>query len=416
MSPRTLIISDRAEFRQLLAHHLTLEWPDAMPAEYEPSSRGRLKAGFTGAAYDAVLLDYRVQEERGIEWLEDLSERAGFPPIVYFASGNDAGTTRAARRSGASYVLAQRDFEHSQFAAVLRDAVARHQNILSGTSRAALKPAPEDRFGSVRIKGHRCLRRISVGGSSSVFLAENVRTGKKLVLKVFRQVPDVVESSTTFDRFLREYELVAHLSHPNIARIYDIGVADDHLFLAMEYFSGGDLRTRMKRALPWRTSLAYLGQMAGALDALHTVGVLHRDLKPGNVLLRADDSVALIDFGLARQLNLDSDITGTGAIFGTPHYMSPEQGHGLPLDERSDIYSLGVIFYEMLMAEKPYVAESPLAVIYKHANEPVPPLPGSLVNLQPLLNSLLAKDPAGRPTSAADLIAWVGEIQAASAS
>ena len=172
----------------------------------------------------------------------------------------------------------------------------------------------------------------------------------------------------------------------------------------------------MKRALPWRTSLAYLGQMAGALDALHTVGVLHRDLKPGNVLLRADDSVALIDFGLARQLNLDSDITGTGAIFGTPHYMSPEQGHGLPLDERSDIYSLGVIFYEMLMAEKPYVAESPLAVIYKHANEPVPPLPGSLVNLQPLLNSLLAKDPAGRPTSAADLIAWVGEIQAASAS
>jgi serine/threonine protein kinase len=262
----------------------------------------------------------------------------------------------------------------------------------------------------VRIRGHRCLRRIAVGGSSSVFLAECVATGRQRVLKIFRQVPDVVEGGTTFERFLREYDLVAHLDHPNIGRIYDIGVADDHLFLAMEYFAGGDLRARMREPLPWRTALGYLRQLAAALGALHAIGVLHRDVKPGNILLREDGSLAFIDFGLARQLGLESDITGHGAIFGTPHYMSPEQGHGLPLDERSDLYSLGVVLYEMLTGEKPYVAETPLAVIYHHANAPIPRLPAAAAHLQPLLDALLAKSPAARPATAAEIVVRIDEL------
>jgi len=124
---------------------------------------------------------------------------------------------------------------------------------------------------------------------------------------------------------------VAHLEHRNIVRIYDIGVADDHLFLAMEYFAGGDLRSRMREPLPWRSALAYLRQLAEALGALHT----HRRAAPGRearqLLLRDDGSLAFIDFGLARQLGLDSDITGEGRSSGTPHYMSPEQGHGQAL-------------------------------------------------------------------------------------
>jgi serine/threonine protein kinase len=230
------------------------------------------------------------------------------------------------------------------------------------------------------------------------------------VLKIFRQVPDVVEGSTTFDRFLREYELVAHLNHPNIARIYDIGVADDHVYLSMEHFPGGDLRARMREKLGARAALGYVRQMAAALGALHEVGVLHRDVKPGNLLLRQDGSVAFIDFGLARQLRLESDITGAGAIFGTPHYMSPEQGHGAPLDERSDLYSLGVVLYEMLTGEKPYVAETPLAVIYLHANGPIPRLPPGLAPLQPLLDGLLAKRREHRPASAAAIVARIDEL------
>jgi tRNA A-37 threonylcarbamoyl transferase component Bud32 len=407
---KVLIVSDRPDYRQLLAHHVTLEWPDALTAEYEPATRGRLQPSFTGAAYDAVLLDQQVQEGRGAEWLEDLAERPDFPPIVYFADALDEQSVQRALASGASHVLARADFEHPHLVTLLRAATARRHNVLAEASRAAREPPARDRFGSVRIRGYHCLRRLAVGGSASVFLAEYARDGSQRVLKIFRQVPDVVEGSSTFDRFLREYELVAHLRHPNIARIYDIGVADDHLFLAMEYFPGGDLRSRMREPLPWRVALEYLRQLTAALGALHEVGVLHRDVKPGNVLLREDGSLAFIDFGLARQLGLESDITGEGTIFGTPHYMSPEQGHGQPLDERSDLYSLGVVLHEMLTGEKPYVGEAPLAVIYHHAHAPIPRLPATLAHLQPLLDSLLAKRPADRPASAREIVERVDEL------
>jgi CheY-like chemotaxis protein len=408
MSLRVLIVSDRADYRQLLAHHVTLEWRDALPAEYEPATRGRLPAGFTGAAYDVVLLDHEVQGARGPEWIDDLRERPAFPPIVYLMPlDTDAALATRARAAGVLEVLPRNEFEHVQLCDALRAALTLRHNVLADTSRAALERMPPDRFGSVRIKGYRCMRRLAVGGSSSVFLAEDVRSGAQRVLKIFRQVPDVVEGSTTFDRFLREYEIVAHLSHPNIARIYDIGVADDHLFLSMEFFPGGDLRSRMRERLTPATALGYVRQMAAALGALHDVGVLHRDVKPGNLLLRDDGTAAFIDFGLARQLGLESDITGVGAIFGTPHYMSPEQGHGLPLDERSDLYSLGVVLYEMLTGEKPYFAETPLAVIYLHANSPIPRLPAGLSHLQPLLDGLLAKKPADRFASAADIVATI---------
>jgi DNA-binding NarL/FixJ family response regulator len=409
MSLRVLIISDRIEFRQSLGNHVMLEWNSAHAAEYEPALRGRLRAGFTGSAYDVVLLDHDVQDGRGLEWLEDLAERPAFPPIVYFAPADTANLHRRALTSGAAQVLARGDFEHAQLIDALRDALARRSNLLAETSRAAREPAPTDRFGSVRIRGHRCIRRLAIGGSSSVFLAENVASGAQFVLKIFRQVPDVVESTPTFDRFLREYELVAHLDHPNIARIHDLGIADDHLFLAMEFFPGGDLRARMQAPLEPRSALGYIRQLAAALGALHDIGVLHRDVKPGNVLVRDDGSIAFIDFGLARQVGLESDITGTGAIFGTPHYMSPEQGHGIPLDERSDLYSLGVILFEMLTGRKPYTAESPLAVIYHHANSPIPRLPESRMGLQPLIDKLLAKQAKDRPACAGEVVQWIDD-------
>ncbi len=410
MTLKVLIISDRPDYRQLLAHHVTLEWPEALPAEYEPASRGRLQPGFTGAAYDVVLLDHEVQGGRGVEWLDDLSERPDFPPIVLFGEIAEGPGLERTRKAGASHVLARGEFEHAELVALLRRVLASRHNVLADTSRAAREAPAPDRFGSVRVRGHRCLRRLAVGGSSSVFLAEHERTGQQRVLKIFRQVPDVVEGGSTFERFLREYELVAHLEHPNIARIYDIGAADDHLFLAMEYFPGGDLRSRMREPLPWRVALGYLRQLAAALGALHEIGVLHRDVKPGNVLLGDDGSLAFIDFGLARQLGLESDITGEGTIFGTPHYMSPEQGHGQPLDERSDLYSLGVVLHEMLTGRKPFVAETPLAVIYHHANTAIPQLPGPAAHLQPLLEALLAKRPNERPASAAEIVARIDEL------
>jgi serine/threonine protein kinase len=165
----------------------------------------------------------------------------------------------------------------------------------------------------------------------------------------------------------------------------------------MEYFALGDLRRRMRAApLSPREALRYAVAIARALATVHAAGVLHRDLKPGNVMLREDGSIALIDFGLSKDAALALDMTDTGTIFGTPHYMSPEQGHAEALDARSDLYSLGVILFEMLTGEKPYRAENPMAIVYKHRKEPVPQLPPQLAAVHPVLERLLAKLPADR--------------------
>src|SRR5580704_1885419 len=164
----------------------------------------------------------------------------------------------------------------------------------------------------------------------------------------------------------------------------------------MEYFRAGDLRTRMKAGVAPREALRMAAAIAEALQAIHTAGILHRDLKPGNVMLRDDGTLALIDFGLAKDGAVDVEITDRGFIFGTPHYMSPEQGHGEPIDARSDLYSLGVIVFEMLAREKPFAAENPMAIIYKHRKEPVPRLPEPFEALQPMIERFLAKDPQDR--------------------
>jgi serine/threonine protein kinase len=253
----------------------------------------------------------------------------------------------------------------------------------------------------------RCIRALASSAISTVYLAESEREARLVVLKLLRQVPDSNERGSTFDRFLQEYEIIRQIHHPNVVQIYELGVADDHAFILMEYFPSGDLRARMRRGIVPLEALRILRQMAAALGAIHAAGVLHRDLKPGNVMLRADGTIALIDFGLAKQLSLDAEITATGEIFGTPYYMSPEQGHGRDVDARSDIYSLGVIFYEMLTGKKPFLAPTPMAVIYKHSHAPIPALPDDLVGWQPLLARLLAKEPQERYQSAAELVAAI---------
>ena len=139
--------------------------------------------------------------------------------------------------------------------------------------------------------------------------------------------------------------------------------------------SAGTCASGCGRALTPREALQFAAAIARALDAVHGAGVLHRDLKPGNIMLRADGSIALIDFGMSKDAALTLDITETGTIFGTPHYMSPEQGHAEPLDERSDLYSLGVILFEMLTRQKPFRAENPMAIVYKHRKAAIPQLP-----------------------------------------
>jgi serine/threonine protein kinase len=371
---------------------------------------GRLHSGFNAIGYDVVLLDDRIERGQGEKWLDNLLHRNAFPPIVYLARGDDPGLAQRVVQRGAIDCLTRERIDHRRLADVLRKAMVQRREQL-----ALWRTGPEaerlSQFGSVTIRGHRFVRELAIGGTSAVYLAESERAGEMVVLKVLRDSPTAGDEHTQFTRFLQEYELISKVRHPNVVRIFDLGIADDHAYLAMEYFPRGDLRSLIASGLDGSEALSYLAQMAAALEVVHAVGVLHRDLKPGNIMLRADGSVALIDFGLAKHVQVDAEITATGEIFGTPYYMSPEQGHGQPLDERSDLYSLGVIFYEMLMRQKPYVAQSPMGVIYMHANAPIPLLPQSLRNYQQLLNKLLAKDPIHRLPSASALLAKIEELR-----
>ncbi|HEY0300374.1 MAG TPA: serine/threonine-protein kinase, partial [Rhizomicrobium sp.] len=256
--------------------------------------------------------------------------------------------------------------------------------------------AESRRFGAVRIPGYRCVRRLAGGSVSQLYLAESEKAGQLIVVKVTPSMRDDSGVDQSFERFLQEYEIAHRLHHASIVRCHELGVADDHAYLSMEYFPDGDLRRRIRAGITPADALDLSAQIAGALGALHEAGALHRDLKPGNVLMRGTRQIALSDFGLAKDVAWDLEITDPGLIFGTPQYMSPEQGHGEPVDGRSDLYSLGVILYEMLSGEKPYSAVNPMAIIYKHRNQPIPRLAPSVAAWQPLIDNLLAKRPADR--------------------
>jgi hypothetical protein len=408
IAPRVMIITDHTDLGRALEQHVSIVWPDAECRVHAPLVSGRLHSAFCAIGYDIVLLDDRVERGRGSEWFENLMHRPHFPPVIYLARGDEPDLMEEIMRRGALECLVRERIDHRRLALALRAGVQQRRQELALLSTAG-NAGQVSRFGEVTILGHRFVRELAVGGTSMVYLAESERAGDMVVLKVLRDTSDGGDEHIQFARFLQEYELISKIRHPNVVRIYDLGIADDHAYIAMEYFPRGDLRARIAKPLPPDVALAYLTQMASALEVVHAVGVLHRDLKPGNIMLRADNSVAIIDFGLAKQSDLKTDITGTGEIFGTPYYMSPEQGHGQALDERSDLYSLGIIFYEMLTHKKPYLAPTPMGVIYLHGNAPLPQLEGELRRYQPLLDRLLAKQPADRFANAAELIRALAE-------
>ncbi|MCC5795398.1 MAG: protein kinase [Chromatiales bacterium] len=395
LTPRVMIIDDQAQFRALLAHHLGARWPGAVVFDYDPLAAGRLPDAFSGAGHDLVLLGSPAGGVSGLEWLEAFQRVRGFPPVLFFGEGEEREIV-AAIKAGAEDYLTRTRMTHARFVeaaeAALRSRVAEQS------------PRPEvTRTGP---RNYRLVRRLAGTGTSTVWLAHDPATGGEVALKVLAAEG---ANEGLLDRFLREYSLAAGISHPSIVRIHDLGVADDHAYIAMEYCPGGSLRSRLGQPLDPAAALGLLRTIAGALDALHDAGILHRDLKPANVLLRADDSLALTDFGLARQVALDAALTGLGAIFGTPFYMSPEQGHGEPVDARGDLYSLGVMFHEMLTGVCPYLAETAMGVIIQHRQAPLPQLPATLSALQPVLDRMLAKKPEDRFSSARALLAAISE-------
>jgi serine/threonine protein kinase len=219
--------------------------------------------------------------------------------------------------------------------------------------------------------------RLKIGESEKavVYLATSAHRGHNVALKVSKTLRDEVAGRQFLER---EYTAVMAVTSPLVVEIYDYGVHAGFEYLAMEYLPRGDLKARIQRGVSEREALHFVTQIAGALQVVHEAGLVHRDLKPPNVMLRENGAVALIDFGLARSLDGNTVSTQTGVLLGSPYYMSPEQALGEPLDARSDFYSLGVICYEMLTGSKPYTGNTAMEVLQQHVSAPLPVLPPEL--------------------------------------
>src|SRR5665213_1073313 len=309
-------------------------------------------------------------------------------------------------------VIVKSRIDHERFLAMLEAAGREHRRQLADW-RISPEALESRRFGEARIPEYRRARLLARGSVSQLYVAESEKAGTLVVLKVTPSRRDESGIDQVFARFLQEYEIAQRVRHPNIVRLYELGVADDHAYLAMEYFQRGDLRRRMRGGISPSEALGYASQIARALSALHNAGILHRDLKPGNVMLRMDGQLALIDFGLAKHEALDYDITDTGMIFGTPHYMSPELSLIHISEPTRQLYSLGVMLFEMLTGHKPYTADNPMAIIYMHRNAPTPPLPEPLADLQPVLDRLLGKLAEERFKNAAESMRAIDAARAA---
>ena len=259
------------------------------------------------------------------------------------------------------------------------------------------------------IPGYNIKRMIGQGGMATVYLAEQVALHRLVALKIMS--PALAADDTFTSRFLKEGATSANLFHPKIIKVFNSGVHDHHYYMAMEYLNGGTLKEKIGSGLPLKTALRILKDMADALRYAHSRDVVHRDIKSQNILLYEDGTPVLSDFGVAKALGSNTALTRTGIAVGSPGYMSPEQLRGEPIDGRTDIYALGILFYEMLTGELPYQATDQFAVAFKHIYDPIPTLPPKYAAFQPILNMTLAKAPEDRVPNADALLEQIAQAE-----
>lgn len=254
---------------------------------------------------------------------------------------------------------------------------------------------------AINIPGYKIVKTLGVGGQATVYLAIQQGFDREVALKVMS--PALAADPTFGERFIREAKIVAKLRHPGIVTVYDVGEYDGFYYLAMEFLPDMDLRSRINQGMKAKDALQVIEKVGRALHFAHDKGYIHRDVKSENILFRDDGEPVLTDFGIAKASNSSTQMTQQGKLIGTPQYMSPEQCRGRPLDGRSDIYSLGIIFYEMLTQSVPFDGEDSVAVCLQHVTKPIPRLPVRQKHYQWLLDRMLAKKPDERFATGVEL-------------
>lgn len=396
---RILVVEDEANIRSNVARILQMEGFDVLEAE-----NGRIGLEVARSQQpDLVLSDIMMPELDGYGLLEALraDTQTAAIPFIFLSARTDRSDRRKGMNLGADDYLGK-PFSRDELMEAVWARIKRVQAM--GLSIPPTATPQGGERAPVKIKGYRVIKPLGRGGMSEVFLVQRESDGLQVALKI---LDTQVNADPSFlHRFIQEYALLEQINHPHVARIYDHGVSDEHAFITMEYFTHGDIRQRMKKGMSPYESLTVILQVALALSQIHALGIVHRDVKPDNLMLRSDGSVALIDFGVAKHAQ-QLEQTEHGHIVGSPYYMSPEQAAGQPVSPVSDIYCLGVIFFEMIAGYRPFVADQLDVLLYKHIHTPAPRLEAKFAEFQELLDLAMHKDPLQRFTSAQALVDYI---------
>src|SRR6202012_2910487 len=321
----------------------------------------------------------------------------GLPIFVFARGGNERSAARAMKLGASDYWPI-----HSVIVGELCSAL--QPLIDPPPAPAAASDAAADRGRQPEVAGYTMMKKIAQSSAASVYLARNDEFPQPVALKIEAIKGQHVVSEADRERFTKECAILSKLNHRSIANVLDFGTTDDYLYLALEYFPCGSLRERLKHPVSEADAVNYAHQIGEALQIVHAARVVHRDLKPSNLMLTNENRLVLIDFGSARTQFVPSELAGSGDCTGTPYYVCPEQIDDRDPDARGDLYSLGVVFYEMLAGQLPFMGKTLAEILAAHRTAPVPRLPDGLSAYQPIISRLLAKDPKDRYASAADFL------------
>lgn len=472
MVKRALIIDDEEDTEVLVRICMHVHWPDAVLEIFDPKCGMPESGFDWGRYDLLLLdYDLGLTGENGLTWLSRIIRHKNLPPVIMLTSYATSKLSKESTARGADDFLDKSNLSPDLFYKSVKRAIAHYQanreelvreiidnektrlltteyinkirenNQPSEETRvlpiddyspvacsedepeqdmtasppteksiksvtAASKRATQPNNINLVVPGYNIIRKVGEGGMATIYLAENDEDRSKVILKVLSLTDN--ESSNMLRRFMREYKLIGQIEHENVVQIYERAFASDYAYIAMEFFEYGDLAARLKHEIDSKTAINYLNQIARGLGAAHEKGIVHRDMKPANILFRSEDSLAITDFGIAKTADnkrmLEKQLTFEGELMGTIYYISPEQIEGAEADQRSDIYSLGVIMYKILTGKHPYSGNTHNEVFEGHLFAPIPKLPEKYRELQPLLDGLLAKDPDERFQSTEELI------------